>query len=401
MRSNVASLSIFLVLCACAQVALPVRSVRYAATFGNMEDHLIIDNLNSFIDDDDRVPSFVDFKQGQVQATDNLSLGATIPYTTGLSGANIVRNPQVFNVGAAQFQSQDNYTWVPVTDVDDLVRVRCLYKYVIFQSRNGVSNSAKGWEAAWPKFVLKHCLVSGQITPFRFAPPKDVWFHWTEDLVPSGEDYIVVPGMGRFEYLGTFGSRVLWGKRKEFHDFELSVLGSMPNTTGAAGPAGTSKPPPSPGPAWTLSIAAVPSQFTSAGESLTYTFTVANVGSVPISEISVHELQDLIQDIKCSQTSLSPGEQTVCLGSYTTTSNDAERHSVTINATATGRTASGNLPNATQKLTTSQKGYAPLRPAAAPIGPPSPTQLIPNVYPDFRAGKSGSPLSPPPQPAAQ
>jgi hypothetical protein len=367
-----------------------------------MEDRLIIDNLNKFIDDDDRVPSFVDFKQGQVQATDNLSLGATVPYTTGLSGTNVVRNPQVFNVGAAQFQSQDNYTWVPVTDVDDLVRVRCLYKYVIYQTRNGITNSPATWKAAWQKYILKHCLVSNEITAFRYAPPMERWFIWTDDQF-AGEDYIVAPGLGRLEYLGTFGPRTLWGKRKEFHEFELAVLGSMPNTTGAAGPAGTSKPAPAQGPAWTLSIAAVPSEFAAVDEAITYTFTLSNTGSVPISGIIVHENSDLVKAIRCSQDSLNPAETTTCIGSYQTTSNDVANQHIIIAATAVGHALTGTLPDATKTLVAYLKGHAPrtaLHPAAAPIAPP-PSQQIPSVYPDFRAGKSGSTLSPPPQPAAQ
>ena len=284
-----------------------------------------------------RIPSHIEFKQGTVQATDNLSVGATVPYTTGLSGANIVKNPQVFSLSAAQIQSQDNWNYQPVTDVDDLVRIRCLYNYLIEQSKPENYGRKYTTYAEWHQFTQDKCLVSSQQTVFKYGPPFQPWLIWTDgDNATAPGTYLTDKRGTKLYYLGTFHSHALWGDVKSFHDFELAVLGSMPNTSGAAGSAQTSKPAPTPGPApgMTLSILPNPKVFSADGQNISYQFVVANTGTSPITAINV--VDTLIRNIKCPTQTLSVQHSTVCSGNYTITSQDLAAKSVSDGAFASG-----------------------------------------------------------------
>jgi len=405
---RLASFGALTLVSACAPSVLQTRTMLYGSTFDQLEDRLVLDNISAFIDDKDKIPSHIDFKQGTVQATDNLSVGATVPYVPGRSGNSISVNPQVFNVSAVQIQSQDNWNYQPVTDVDDLVRVRCLYNFLILQSEPENWGKKYATYGEWVNFTQRHCLVSNQQTIFKYAPPLKPWLTWTPDEnTPPDERFLDRKG-NPLSYLGTFRSRALWGNLKDFHDFELSVLGSMPNTTGATGSAATSKPPappPGPTPGMTLSVTPNPKIFSAAEQNIAYQYVVANTGGVPIAGIKV--VDTIVRDIKCPTQALPAQRSTVCSGNYTTTARDVEATNVSNGAFVNGTTPAGPI-NAQDSATIYLEGHVPLttlekleavRPRVAK--PPSalgPPQI---QYPPYSPGKSSAPIIPPPAAPAQ
>jgi len=394
-----------LLLNACAETVLQTRTTHYGATYDEIEDQLILINIGEFVDDPNKIPTHIDFKQGTVQATDNLSVGATLPFVPGRSGNNIAVNPEVFNVGAAQIQSQDNWNYQPVTDVDDLVRLRCLYHYVIEQSEPENYGKKYITKDDWTNFTKKKCLVSGQDTVFKYAPPLKPWLTWTEGDVAAPDKGIIDPYGKRLVYLGTFGSHPLWGNLRDFHNFELAVLGSMPNTTGATGSAQTSKPPAPTQPTAALKLSLIPKPriFSRAEQNIDYSFVVSNTGTVPVTGLNVHDT--LNQTITCADEAVAVNAQTVCSATYVTTAKDVAATSVSDGATAFASTALGPI-TAQDSTTIYLTGHAPAAPAF--IQEVIPRQKIPQVtapgqitYPPFSPGKSSAPIIPPPAPPAQ
>jgi uncharacterized repeat protein (TIGR01451 family) len=297
----VAAISVSLLLVGCAPTVLFDRSTKYNYTFDEIEDRIILENLARYIDDENRIPSLGDFKQGSVQATDNLSVGATVPYTAGFNGASKIFSPQVFNLGAAQVQSQDNWTYTPVTDVEDLGRTRCLYKFVISQARRpGLT---------WPGFS-KSCKVGGKSFQFPYSPPPQPWFTWTpaEERQPPRPDYVL---------FGTFRSYALWGDLAAFHDFELVILGSIPNTAGAAGTTKVAAPA---GAALTILSEGTAPKFESANQKLIFTYRIRNTGNSTLQNIIVTSTK--VPAISCEPKSLAVNEAAKCQGTYQTTDSD-------------------------------------------------------------------------------
>jgi hypothetical protein len=372
--------AICLLLQACAPIVLPDRSTHYSYTFGDLEDRIILENLARFIDDEDRIPSLVDFKQGSVQATDNLALGATIPVSTGLSGTNIVKNPTVFNVGSAQTQSQDNWTYVPVTDVEDLGRVRCLYKFVIEQTRQaGLS---------WAKFS-RSCKIGGQSLVFSYSPPPQPWLIWfpaDDPGAPQG-DYITSPAGIKLKFLGVHRSHALWGRLDAFHDFELAVLGAIPNTAGASG---TSKVAAAAGVALSILSDDPTPKFTGPNQTLKFVYRIKNTGNDTINQIAISSSATTLGDCT-SSFSLLPGEQRNC--DATRLTNDADvRNCIRDLTTAVGQGKGSGLISAAVR-----------KELCANARPITINQEVskPSILPFFIPGKSSGSIVPPPAAPAQ
>jgi hypothetical protein len=297
----VAWIYVTLFLVGCAPTILFDRSTNYTYTFGDVEDRVILENLARYIDDDNRIPSLGDFKQGSVQATDNLSLGATVPYTAGFNGSSKIFSSQVFNLGAAQVESQDNWTYTPVTDVEDLGRTRCLYKFVIRQAENP--------RLKWEKFSGT-CKVGDKSFQFPYKPPKDPWFIWTpkDEREPPQPNYVS---------FGNYRSYALWGNLAAFHDFELAILGSIPNTAGAVGTTKVAAPA---GAALAILSEGTSPKFESANQKLTFTYRVRNTGNSTVQNLIITSTK--VQAISCESTSLGVNDASKCQGTYQTSERD-------------------------------------------------------------------------------
>ena len=102
-------------------------------------------------------------------------------------------------------------------------------------------------------------------------------------------------------------------------------------------------------PSMTLDKQAVDTTYAAVGDELDYNYFVKNTGNVDITNISVTD--NLIPNISCPATTLSPGEDFICTGSYIVTQDDIDNGSVTNIATADGTPAGGILPPATDQVT--------------------------------------------------
>ena len=96
--------------------------------------------------------------------------------------------------------------------------------------------------------------------------------------------------------------------------------------------------------------------FAHSGDSITYNYTLENIGTDSISAIAVSD--DLIPSVTCPQSSLDPTQEETCSGTYTVTDADVANGSVTNTATASGTsdadesTVSSNQASATVDLET-------------------------------------------------
>lgn len=83
---------------------------------------------------------------------------------------------------------------------------------------------------------------------------------------------------------------------------------------------------------------------TKAGEIVTYTFKVSNTGNVTVTNVAVEETKfsghGTLPDPTCTETTLAPGESTLCTAKYTVVEKDLKSKEITNVAIATGETPS-------------------------------------------------------------
>ncbi|MCL2784092.1 MAG: Ig-like domain-containing protein, partial [Propionibacteriaceae bacterium] len=88
-----------------------------------------------------------------------------------------------------------------------------------------------------------------------------------------------------------------------------------------------------------------PGTMTAAGNQVTFTFTVTNSGNTTVSGIVINRVNfsgtGTAPSVSCGASSLAPGAQTTCTGTYTVTQADITAQEVVLTADARGTSASG------------------------------------------------------------
>ncbi|WP_327064629.1 DUF7507 domain-containing protein [Kitasatospora sp. NBC_01302] len=98
-------------------------------------------------------------------------------------------------------------------------------------------------------------------------------------------------------------------------------------------------------------------QFTAAGQTITYTYTVTNNGAQPLTGITVVDNGPGTPTVSCPQTTLAAGASENCTAGYATTDADVAAGKVVDTAQVTGTTPSGqNLTSASNTVTVPYAG---------------------------------------------
>ncbi|HEY8981756.1 MAG TPA: LPXTG cell wall anchor domain-containing protein, partial [Streptomyces sp.] len=113
---------------------------------------------------------------------------------------------------------------------------------------------------------------------------------------------------------------------------------------------GTSTVPRDPKPGLTVTKTASPSGKVKMGETITYSFLLANTGNVTLSDVRPVETEftgtGKVSAIDCpdSAAKLIPGQRVTCTATYVVTEADAKSGKISNAATGTGKTPDGNEP---------------------------------------------------------
>ncbi|MFD8939969.1 DUF11 domain-containing protein, partial [Streptomyces sp. NPDC059578] len=102
----------------------------------------------------------------------------------------------------------------------------------------------------------------------------------------------------------------------------------------------------------TVTKAAEESQFSAAGQTLHYTFTVTNNGRVPLSGVTVVDVGPGDPPVTCPTTDIAPGATISCTASYTTTAADVQAGEVQDSSVATGTAEGGDTVSADSNTVT-------------------------------------------------
>jgi hypothetical protein len=130
----------------CAGPILNQYTEYLGPTVGTLEERQILKNLGRFVDNQWAMPGHVELANGQIQATNQLGVNLKYPYThtAAPSGVTLASGSE-FDVNPAQTQDQESYSLLPVTDSDDLRRLRAIYHYAVCPDPK---RFAQEWEIA-------------------------------------------------------------------------------------------------------------------------------------------------------------------------------------------------------------------------------------------------------------
>jgi hypothetical protein len=123
-----------LLLGGCAGQFLNENTLMMSPSIGTVEERQVLVNLAKFVSNPWAIPGHVELANGQIQITNQLGVNLKFPYTKVVNGAGAVTSKTIgseADVNPAQTQDQESYNLLPVTDSEDLRRLRALYHYAV------------------------------------------------------------------------------------------------------------------------------------------------------------------------------------------------------------------------------------------------------------------------------
>jgi hypothetical protein len=118
----------------CAGQFLNESTLSMSPSIGTVEERQVLENLAKFAANPWAIPGHVELSNGQIQITNQLGVNLKFPYSKVLNGSGAVTSKTLgaeADVNPAQTQDQESYNLLPVTDSEDLRRLRALYHYAV------------------------------------------------------------------------------------------------------------------------------------------------------------------------------------------------------------------------------------------------------------------------------
>jgi hypothetical protein len=136
MRRAILLIGLLPTLSGCAtQLALRDDTVRTSNTLTDLQYKQVLDNVARFQDDPDTVPSFAVTTAGTVAVNDQTGAGVSPTYSPtlpfSLQGGGALPILSLLFPFSAQRTAAENWSLTPVTDADNLRRLRCAYRLLV------------------------------------------------------------------------------------------------------------------------------------------------------------------------------------------------------------------------------------------------------------------------------
>jgi hypothetical protein len=205
------------ILSGCTQVALRDDTVRTTNTLTDLQYQQVLDNLARFHDNPDTVPSFAVATAGTVSILDTTGAGVSPTYSPTLTmvqqgGGALPILSLLFPFSASRAVTE-NWSLTPITDADNLRRLRCAYRLLVMGEatpnydfcRKQMKEFFAGEEAALVEYF-----------------PRGGWYG-----VGGKKD---VPKSAC--YVGHYGCTYVWVAPEGMNDLALFTMGALDLATG-------------------------------------------------------------------------------------------------------------------------------------------------------------------------
>lgn len=227
-----------LLLGGCVSAELDLNTLDLASTVGDLQTRQVLHNLGRFIDDPDSIPAQAVLIAGTVQVTNTASVSTSLPLDL------IDKVSRNVNPGASA-DWIENWNVVPVTDADDLRRLRALYRFAVYGNHAGDQPSP---ERPGPydfdrSYVRPDPKVVADLRPRAFTGAEEAdapgvlhtgWLYWASADKAAGAYQPAAPGKTAYP-LGHAGAYTLYTTdRAAWSDFVFAVNGATAAAHGFA-----------------------------------------------------------------------------------------------------------------------------------------------------------------------
>jgi hypothetical protein len=136
------SVGLYLFVTGCASTQLNHNTLDLASSVGDIQTQQVLYNLSLILDDPAAIPTHLDLSDGTASTTNSIQPSISSPIaetiaegTATAGGPNQIQNTLARTGASASISAQNLYSqswdYTPVTDGDELRRLRALYKYAL------------------------------------------------------------------------------------------------------------------------------------------------------------------------------------------------------------------------------------------------------------------------------
>jgi len=198
-------------------MALRNDTVRTTSTLTDLQYQQVLNNVARFHDDPDTVPSFAVATAGTVSIADTKGAGVsptfapTLPFA--LQGGGALPILTLLFPLSAQRAVTENWSLVPITDADNLRRLRCAYRLLVMgEATPNHEYCAK---------QLKQFFAGEEANLADYFPPRGWYSVGKKHDVPKGVCYV-----------GQHGCTYVWVTPEGRNDLAVFTMGALDLATG-------------------------------------------------------------------------------------------------------------------------------------------------------------------------
>ena len=218
MRRGVLLIVLISTLSGCAtHIALRKDTVRTTNTLMDLQYQQVLDNLARFQDNSDTVPSFAVASAGTVSVSDQKSAGVSPTYSPTLTfanqGAGALPILSLLFPLSTQRAVTENWSLTPITDADNLRRLRCAYRLLV------LGEATPNYEFCVKQ--MKEFFAGEEADLADYFPPRGWYGVGGKHDVPKGACYV-----------GCHGCTYVWVTPEAMNALALFTMGALDLATG-------------------------------------------------------------------------------------------------------------------------------------------------------------------------
>jgi hypothetical protein len=201
----------------CTHIALRNDTVRTTNTLTELEFQQVLDNVARFQSDPDTLPSFALATAGTVSVLDQCGAGISPTYSPSLTfaqqGGGALPILSLLFPFTSQRSVTENWSLTPVTDADNLRRLRCAYRLLV------MGKDTPNYEFCVKQ--MKEFFAGEEAALADYYPPRDWYGVGEKKDVPKNACYV-----------GCHGCTYVWVTREGVNGLALFTMGALDMATG-------------------------------------------------------------------------------------------------------------------------------------------------------------------------
>ncbi len=217
MRRSVLLIALLSTLSGCTHIALQKDTLRTTSTLADLQFQQVLDNVARFHDNPDTVPSFAVATAGTVSVADTTGAGVSPTYSPTLTFANqgggALPILSLLFPFTAQRAVTENWSLTPITDADNLRRLRCAYRLLV------MGKATPNYDFC--RKQMKDFFAGEAADLADYFPPRDWYGVGGKKDVPKCACYV-----------GCHGCTYVWVTPEGMNDLALFTMGALDLATG-------------------------------------------------------------------------------------------------------------------------------------------------------------------------